>query len=354
MGKKCNFLNRFRAFALFVFAFSSFALLASLRPPVVCDRTQSTDDNRAHVLKDSHILNITKGAEQAWKQRRGYLWLQHARKAGGTSLCMTLRDNTKGLITAASSDHEPPLKRESCQIFKLCGIDCNLKQTLINNNTESLAPILRKAMQTTSRNFIEVEGCGVPDDILSDQWSDFVFISSIRHPMARIESSLRNDFRYKTCTNGTQKDPASCLVRFIGTNNAILNQCSKGIYYCMSNYFVRMFSGMEQNYTTDEDMLMRAKNNWNRFSCVVLQEEWSQTVHCIGNRLGLYRYQAVAFNVNGDPRPVTNASMASNTGRSEDLVREDDYKRLLSLNEVDMQFYEWAKDQIVQSYSEIL
>lgn len=298
------------------------------------------------------IRNQTRAAEQVWKEGKGYLWLQHARKAGGTTLCMTLRANAKGLIQTRPLG-ATPMERETCQIMSLC-TDCDLK-TKFPNHQPSLEPIVRNAMQKTGRNMFEAEGFGVPYDILSNRWSEYVFISSIRHPMTRIESSLRNDQDYRQCQQHNDTALSTCLSKYVSSKEVILQRCDNGIYLCHSNYLVRMFSGMERHYTNDADMLERAKRNWHRFSCVVLQEQWFQTSHCLGDRLGLYKHPDGAYNING-VKVLANASTTSNTGRTELLFKED-YQRLLSLNRVDLQFYEWAKDQILQSsnvYNDLL
>ena len=46
-------------------------------------------------------------------------------------------------------------------------------------------------MDSHGRNVIEIEGSGVPVDMLESSWDDFVFISTIRHPLDRVVSSLK-------------------------------------------------------------------------------------------------------------------------------------------------------------------
>ena len=54
--------------------------------------------------------------------------------------------------------------------------------------------------------------------------------------------------------------------------SVLSTQCNQGMYFCSSNYFVRTFSGLDNRYTTDEDMLEKAKLNFLRLSCVVVVE----------------------------------------------------------------------------------
>jgi len=337
---------RFMRPRVFLIVLVAFGLGLTITPPqsvrslTIQKAVQETPLQDHAEVEYADIVNQTRTAEKVWKQGSGYLWLQHARKAGGTTLCMTLRDNTKGLIRASAEDFTTLQERETCQITSLCS-DCDLKKRFPYQ--ESLEPIVRTAMQKAGRNMFEAEGFGVPTDILSHRWSDYVFISSIRHPMARIESSLRNDLQYHYCR--MVPNTSSCLSKYVGSDSAILKECDKSIYNCMSNYLVRMFSGMERNYTNDFDMLERAKRNWHRFSCVVLQEEWSRTEHCLGERLGLYRHSKVMFNVNGN---LTAGVLSSHVAHVE-LLQKEDYARLVSLNRADFEFYEWAREQILQS-----
>jgi len=66
-----------------------------------------------------------------------------------------------------------------------------------------------------------------------------------------------------------------------------VDKCKIGLYFCHSNYFVRIFSGLDTNYTTDEDMLQMAKTNYLRMSCIVITEYWNETVTCLEN-IGFY------------------------------------------------------------------
>lgn len=217
---------------------------------------------------------------------------------------------------------------------------------------------VRSALQRSNRNVIEVEGSGVPADILSDSWNDWVFITSIRHPMDRIDSFLRNVQGYKHCSllnRGNTTKRAECYSRLLMSRQHLLDKCHDSIFKCLSNYLVRMFSGRELEWTSDEQMLRLAKINFYRFSCVILQEEWAQTQTCLGDRLGLYIYPDQAYNVNGAIHVSTNvstaldATMNGNSSDDKQLLTNQDYDMLLSLNQVDLEFYEWAKQQILSS-----
>lgn len=318
---------------------------SSVRPTLTTPRNNILSVNN----ENSDIVAQARSAESIWKSGKGYLWLQHARKAGGTSLCMILRDNAKGLVKVTPSDFANQIQWQTCQLVKFCS-DCNLKKRF-KDKASSLSPVLRTVMKKSGRNIIEVEGNGVPVDLLEgDQWSDFVFITSIRNPIERIKSSLRHDAKFESCREETMtpEQTASCLSRYLG-KETILETCQEWIYVCFSNYFVRMFSGMELEYTNDKDMIHRAKRNFHRFSCVIMQEEWSRTEHCLGDRLGLYRRSSGAFNVDGlrsHPSRVDENHIESNSLK---LLSDHDYETLVSLNQADLEFYEWAKEQILLS-----
>ena len=103
-----------------------------------------------------HLLTPRKQAAVAeffWKHQHGKLWIQHARKAGGTTLCMLLRLNTFGLIhTRQGQFHMPP--RETCQIKQFC-IDCDLTQAHQFTGTWQPMPrLVDCVMNANQQNFI--------------------------------------------------------------------------------------------------------------------------------------------------------------------------------------------------------
>ena len=324
-------------------------------------------------------------AEALWKQGRGYLWMQHSRKAGGTTLCMDLRMNRFGLMQMSHADQQVPT-RETCQVLGLCGSDCNYKkQSWYKPGT--FANRTLNVMASNQRNFIEIEGAGVPINMLesvirrnnnsdnmisshqppswtfpasssssrpSSLWDKFVFVSTLRDPIDRIVSSIRNYVCRKdeTCF---RKHKANFVKLDVGAT------CPNGIYRCHSNYYVRMFSGYDIRYTTDEDMLETAKRNFLRFSCVPLVEYWDETVFCLAN-LGLHRNigHHVAFNVanqitkvtelkpNNTTKTSTNTKKTSHQNRTKhQFLSDNEYELIASRNQVDIQFYEWAKDLIL-------
>lgn len=282
-----------------------------------------------------------KDAERLWNDQQGLMWMQHARKAGGTTLCMTLRYNAVGLVVHERT--ELPTKRETCQIGQFC-FNCDLKDKYPDPKELHTATV--SAMHEYHRNFIEFEANGAPVDMLEDHWSDFVFVSTMRHPLERIVSSLKNDpdLRCKSAGN------VECMSKFI-TTEAIQQRCSqgKGIYYCHSNYFVRMFSGMDKVWTTDEDMMQRAKKNFHRFSCVILQEEWDETSVCL-RKLGLYRSPEKQFNVAGRlSSSGLNGTSATKLRKSNEfsLLRKQEQDILIEVNQLDLEFYEWSRNIII-------
>ena len=88
-------------------------------------------------------------------------------------------------------------QRKTCQIVDLCR-DCDVRKFLSKQmhkeSTELWMPrVLNCGMLLKDRNFIELEGTPAPIDLLSNpEWHSTVFISSIRHPIDRIVSSLTN------------------------------------------------------------------------------------------------------------------------------------------------------------------
>lgn len=95
-------------------------------------------------------------AEHFWLSQSGYLYMQHSRKAGGTTLCMQLRLNTHGLVKLTDKDWETGM-RKTCQICTLC-CDCNYFKRSFFKGFESFPRLLECTMKSFGRNFIEMEG----------------------------------------------------------------------------------------------------------------------------------------------------------------------------------------------------
>jgi hypothetical protein len=337
--------------------------LARAEDDVGVDANALHDTRRSYfnnlTAAEQHSVTLARHAEALWVQDRGYMWMQHSRKAGGTSLCMLLRQNSEGLIRVQHRLNNEP--RVTCQLVKLCGSDCNVKKKF---STNELFGKVSHAMEVAGRNLIEVEGSGVPNDLLTTStstnstedaesvWKDFVFVSTIRHPLDRIESALRNDNLAWSCRKPHLNDTErlKCRSDFVDSNATILSRCSGKVYDCHSNYYVRTFSGMDTNYTTDAEMLRLAKERFLRFSCVVLQEAWDETIPCLATKLGLHlTRQAKLFNVEGQMKGAVSLAVAQNVKQVKQprTVSAEAYTRLVELNRVDLEFYEWAKYQIM-------
>lgn len=293
-------------------------------------------------------------AEEAFVRQSGYLWMQHARKAGGTTLCMILRLNQMGLIRSHTAIHKYG-KRETCQIGKLC-FNCSVKKKMKimrkrnSTLTPNLSSMLIRVMDEAYQNFIEIEGSGVPDDMLdSSLWGDFVFVSTVRHPIGRLVSLLKNDY----CTNMFQPRGANMTACFEYEKEHIASnskRCDEGIYLCHSNYLVRIFSGLDTQYTNDTHMLETAKRNFQRFSCVPIVEHFQETSHCL-KRLGLFLTNPgpeEAFNKDGHieekSRITSESSLSASSSYNAyagDLSYEQ-YLNALLVNKADMEFYKWV------------
>ena len=89
-------------------------------------------------------------AEESFVKQPRYLWMQHVRKAGGTTLCMTLRLNQMGLIRSHQKRHKYD-ERQTCQIRSLC-FDCDVKKEMermrkVNpTSTPDLSSMVKRVM----------------------------------------------------------------------------------------------------------------------------------------------------------------------------------------------------------------
>mmetsp|Transcript_33291 Transcript_33291/g.72025 ORF Transcript_33291/g.72025 Transcript_33291/m.72025 type:complete len:367 (+) Transcript_33291:248-1348(+) len=328
------------------YAVTSHENVSNIASSTDCHSLALLDDGDGQVEVKDQTTRLRLEAERRWLAQNGYLYMQHSRKAGGTTLCMLLRHNSKGLVRTQATGWDAEKRRETCQIISLCS-DCNYK-TRNWYSAEKLPSILVEAMNNSGRNFIEMEGAGVPIDLLTNPgWDSFIFVSTIRHPIERVASALRGDPKYHRnpdCPVGQ----LNCTKSYIQERH-ILEACLRGIYSCLSNYFVRMFSGRDTNVPSPSRvMLEEAKANFLRFSCVVLQEQWDETVGCLSN-IGLHLNVKGRFNVDGR---ISAPLAPDNRKRNESYIEgfsSEEMDTLLRLNELDMEFYEWAKGFILRS-----
>ena len=83
---------------------------ANLLPGKKYQKCAAPTANATPILLLPSFQNITTTvlkrytAEEFWRNQRGNIYMQHSRKAGGTTLCMTLRLNSKGLIRQTNED----------------------------------------------------------------------------------------------------------------------------------------------------------------------------------------------------------------------------------------------------------
>mmetsp|Transcript_18953 Transcript_18953/g.24388 ORF Transcript_18953/g.24388 Transcript_18953/m.24388 type:complete len:379 (-) Transcript_18953:205-1341(-) len=301
-------------------------------PPI---QSETTDCPIALTEENERCISIVHAkvrAETLWKNQQGYLWMQHSRKAGGTTLCMNLRLNIYGLVQLHAKDHVTA-KRETCQMCNFCDC-CDVKRKR-GYSVAALPGMVRGAMDSHERNFIEIEGSGVPVDMWESSWDDFVFVSTIRHPVDRVVSALLND----QCRGDRQ-----CFAQKKLGFASDVGKCRKGVYHCNSNYFVRTFSGLDNRYTTDEDMLEKAKMNFLRFSCVVVVEYWDETVRCL-ERIGLHLKDSKVFNIASNIKS-SNRTESHDSDHSKELSQKE-LELVEAFNEVDIQFYEWVIKQSI-------
>lgn len=307
-------------------------------------------------------------AESFWLKQRGKLWMSHSRKAGGTTLCMSLHLNERGLVQSNAEQWQMP-RRKTCQIMNFCP-ECDLTRAKPDSpggrfqGWGSVPRLVDCVTRNTNRNFIEFEGTVSPPDLLTNpEYANFVFISTLRHPIARTISSLHNDHLFnaggknKNCFKPDQANELNpCAHNFISNATDIMRRCHYGVYFCYSNYFVRTFAGHPNGRLNPvtRHTLELAKQNFLRYSCVILQEQWKDTSSCMSSKLGLHLSSDSEFNVEGHLRSEAKAgeSSAVRTDQHSDAtflksLTPEEYKQLVELNALDLEFYEWAKEQIL-------
>lgn len=133
------------------------------------------------------------------------------------------------------------------------------------------------------------------------------------------------------------------------TREKIIDGCENGLYRCMSNYFVRQFSGYRTgvNGTVTREMLEAAKRNYLRYSCVLIQEAWDITMPCLLHRLGMPLSFSGGFNQGGNIKAredTNNTEVLHQNETFTETFSQAELSRLYDLNSLDIEFYEWAKE----------
>eukprot|EP00957_Ditylum_brightwellii_P123191 9392977-Ditylum_brightwellii.AAC.1 len=126
--------------------------------------------------------------------------------------------------------------------------------------------MVKRVMDMENQNFVEIEGSGVPEHMLdSSLWGDFVFVSTVQHPIGLLVSLLKNDICMHLSQNLKKHGGNKTTCMEYEKDHIVLNsnrRCNKSIYLCHSNYLVRIFSGLDTHYTNDTHMLETAKRNF--------------------------------------------------------------------------------------------
>ena len=222
-------------------------------------------------LYDSDVLQ----AEILWRTGKGYLWMQHSRKAGGTTLCMTLRANLEGLVRIGAVAKAPP--RKTCQIASL-RYDSDFV-------TDPKRPGVDKFIWDHMKldNVVEHEGGPSPGDItVNEAWRPWVFVTTMRDPLKRVLSLTTGSW-------GCKFDYQPSFGFDLTHLSSMVWKCDKNQYCCISDYFTRQFAGVGTPTTLTSTHLELAKTNMRRYSCILLVEHWDETAHCLGSALSLVR-----------------------------------------------------------------
>ena len=120
-----------------------------------------------------------------------------------------------------------------------------------------------------------------------------------------------------------------------------------------------MFSGLDEYkgaYPATRESLELAKQNFLRFSCVMLLEQdteisFANLAHkCLATRLGLHLKSEEHFNVHGKLNLAASNEIGSNNRNDIDFeeLTSEERTLLLDMNQLDLEFFEWAKDIIPQ------
>ena len=133
------------------------------------------------------------------------------------------------------------------------------------------------AQNAVPASFVNTGTVSPPDTSSNLGWANTVFISTIRHPVSRIISAIRNEHKCSSIKNCTRFRHRGGMQ----SRESMMKECSLSTYFCKSNYFVRLFSGqLDYNLSVTEDTVEAAKDNFRRYSCVLIQEAWEATLTC--------------------------------------------------------------------------
>ncbi len=324
-------------------------------------RRKESSTTKYNTVEQIEIIDReAKLAADSFRSGKGHVWLQRVRNAGGSMLCHNLRLNSDlllntssivrfGDVTTSTSSSSLQLVDFSKSYEDYCHSSTSssssskyhhLTQDEEENdqNDDDCCQIESHDMNDVKgfiknlgeRNIVEESIRPLPVSSLlrhREEWSRWVFVTSLRGPLDRAMSLFHSEPRY--CRDEFQVGKP-CSYSDLFRDDVVRKNCAEASY-CYSNHFTRVFSGRHGTDELSREDLEIAKIMLHRFSCILILESLNRTSSCLDHTLGLSSLEL-------NHREYTD-NMFNNV---KETLSPPNLKRLMELNEFDLELWEYA------------
>jgi len=312
---------------------------------------ESLHDVLSEIDRDAEL------AAENWRSGKGRLWLQRVRGAGGSILCHNLRLNSdlnrnasivrfgnyslKVQVQDFTKSYEEDFCTSSSTKSHIIGLgssmeenhDVKVKDDCCQIESYDFDDMKGLVRHLGERNIVEESKRSLPITSILHQhredWSRWVFVTSLRGPLHRAVSLLHSESRY--CGDENKVCPYDILFQ---EDTARKNCATDDASYCYSNHMTRVFSGRHGTNNLTHTDLENAKLMLHRFSCILVMESLNRTASCLEDTLGLSTLDLTS----GSSR----SSIANETNMILSTLPREDLKRLMELNQFDLELWEYA------------
>ena len=336
-----------------LFAIATLLVLGS------CARADGLTDEGIRRRTDGQLIRINEGAllrgpHAGFLNGTAKIYLQHVRKAAGTTLCALLRANANATVGDCMPPNRVGGSGDVGRVFRsVNGVFGSLEEVasyLDNNRLEVVAS----------------ENGHMPafvDDHLGGTDPSWVFVTIMREPIGRILSSLH--YEYKPLMKEWNEavgaaDPFTADKQKQLVYSHALGYLRWNRFRCkLDNYATRVFSHTCAKPKLTEQDYQLATRNLRRFDICFVSEWFAEMAPLVKYTLGMQFVDSAPRNVKGflsgwnsgraevSP-PLPRSRVAQRTSAKTDAVKffgedSDMLRHLRDLNEFDMRLYRVCK-----------